>query len=73
MESILGQGAFGTVFKGTLDGFEGFVAFKIANSESSVISMKSLLSEIKIMIHVMEHPNVLRILGACTSDLRKGN
>lgn len=34
--------------------------------------LKALLSEMKIMIHMGSHLNILNILGAVTSELKKG-
>ena len=34
--------------------------------------MKALLSELKVLIHVGQHLNIVNLLGACTRDIRKG-
>ena len=34
--------------------------------------MKALLSELKVLIHVGQHLNIVNLLGACTKDMRKG-
>lgn len=34
--------------------------------------LKALISELKIMIHIGQHLNVVNLLGACTKELSKG-
>jgi len=34
--------------------------------------MKSLISELKILIHIGQHLNIVNLLGACTKDINKG-
>jgi len=69
---LLGKGAFGAVYRGSLEGTESDVAFKMTQSNCTSTSLKSLLSEIKIMIHVGQHPNVVCIIGAFTGEMRRG-
>jgi hypothetical protein len=70
--TLLGKGAFGCVYRGKLSGFENDVAFKMTQSNCTATTLKSLLSEIKIMIHVGKHPNVVSIIGAYTGELKRG-
>ncbi|CAG7815689.1 unnamed protein product, partial [Allacma fusca] len=66
----LGSGTFGKVVKGHI-GFLA-VAIKITKSGSqSLMYVKSLLKEIKIMSYVGNHPNIVNLFGACTSKLDK--
>jgi len=34
--------------------------------------IKALISELKILIHIGQHLNIVNLLGACTKELRKG-
>ena len=34
--------------------------------------MKALVSELKVLIHLGQHLNIVNLLGACTTDIRKG-
>ncbi|CAG7675477.1 unnamed protein product, partial [Allacma fusca] len=67
---MLGSGNFGKVVKGHI-GFLA-VAIKISKSKSeSLIYVQSLLKEIKIMSYVGNHPNIVNLIGACTSNIDK--
>ncbi|XP_035705692.1 uncharacterized protein LOC110847588 isoform X2 [Folsomia candida] len=73
--SLLGSGAFGSVYMGKVEGQDCVyrdVACKLTQSNCTATAARSLLSEIKIMIHVGKHPNVVSIIGACTGEIRKG-
>ena len=39
---------------------------------SDMDQMKALMSELKVLIHVGQHVNIVNLLGACTRDIRKG-
>ncbi len=39
---------------------------------SDLDQMKALLSELKVLIHIGQHLNIVNLLGACTKDIRKG-
>lgn len=69
---LLGSGAFGSVFKGKVKGASNPVAVKVSRANCSANILKSLLSEIKILIYVGKHANVISIIGACTKDIGKG-
>lgn len=66
---VLGSGAFGRVVEATVSGLRSHpttkVAIKMVKSNSGAV--QSLLSELKILIHVGRHLNVVNLLGACTS------
>jgi hypothetical protein len=71
---VLGKGQCGTVYKGKILGEEDtVVAFKTTDAFSSIIDVKNLLSEIKIMSYIGEHENIVCLLGACTEKLEKGS
>lgn len=74
----LGSGCFGRVVKGEAIGIKGSsetvrtVAVKMVKSQTSVVAMESLVSELKILIHLGSHLNVVNLLGACTKKITKG-
>ncbi|KAJ1400883.1 Serine-threonine/tyrosine-protein kinase, catalytic domain [Sesbania bispinosa] len=63
---IIGTGGFGSVYKGSFDGGETFIAIKRANpmSEQGVIEFETevhLLSQLR-------HNNLVSLLGSCNED-----
>ncbi|CAG5121062.1 unnamed protein product, partial [Candidula unifasciata] len=74
---ILGQGAFGRVMKAEAIGLEEgkdvtVVAVKMVKDCTDKEQMMALLSELKILIHVGQHLNILNLLGAVTKNIRFG-
>jgi hypothetical protein len=69
-KDVLGVGAFGMVVRGKLN--RQTVAIKMPKPGADKVYMKSMLSELKVMIYIGKHPNVVNLIGACTKDLRKG-
>ncbi|XP_065214729.1 vascular endothelial growth factor receptor 1-like [Planococcus citri] len=74
---VLGSGAFGVVKKAEADGIvtkgvKTVVAVKMAKRQEDWLCIRALASELKIMIYLGKHPNVVNLLGACTKDLIKG-
>lgn len=76
----LGSGAFGVVMKaeaiGIVDGEDTTtVAVKMVKRNADSTYIKALASELKIMIHLGKHINVVNLLGACTKNVvkRKSN
>ncbi|KAL5712993.1 hypothetical protein ACHQM5_015112 [Ranunculus cassubicifolius] len=61
-ENKLGQGGFGTVYKGILDGEE--IAVKRL-SKNSVQGVNEFTNEV-LLISKLQHRNLVRILGYCT-------
>ncbi|XP_047463666.1 platelet-derived growth factor receptor beta-like [Mugil cephalus] len=66
---VLGSGAFGRVVEATVSGLihpgsTTKVAVKMVKSRSDVV--QSLVSELKILIHLGPHLNLVNLLGACT-------
>ena len=47
------------------------VAVKMVKPHAEVAQVKALMTELKILIHVGKHLNVVNLLGACTSSLAK--
>ncbi|XP_060519408.1 epidermal growth factor receptor isoform X2 [Cylas formicarius] len=72
--SILGYGAFGTVYKGVwaMDGEHSAkipVAIKVLRSDTGANTSKEFLSEAYIMASI-DHPNLLKLLAVCmTSEM----
>ncbi|KAL8622266.1 hypothetical protein ACOMHN_043789 [Nucella lapillus] len=77
MGMILGQGAFGRVMKAEAMGIGGpgsvtSVAVKMVKDCTDKEQMMALLSELKILIHLGQHLNIVNLLGAVTKDIRFG-
>jgi len=68
--SILGSGEFGVVFKGVYQ--QKQVAIKTLKSGTDKDYVKALLMELKVLIHLKEHPHLVNLVGANTKNLRKG-
>lgn len=78
------MGEYGVVYKGTLslntesDGVSGSalntipVAIKTVKPNTNAQYLRSLLKEVKVMLYIGKHPNVIRLVGCCTENLRKG-
>jgi len=69
---LLGKGEFGLVYRGKVEGYDKELAIKKNTANISATSFKNMLSEIKIMIYVGKHPNIVSIVGAHTGDIRQG-
>ncbi|RWS19829.1 vascular endothelial growth factor receptor-like protein, partial [Leptotrombidium deliense] len=73
----LGQGAFGRVVRAEAVGLEEgetstTVAVKMLKERADFEQMKALVAELKIMIHLGKHLNIVNLLGAVTKNLDKG-
>jgi serine/threonine protein kinase len=78
----LGSGAFGRVVKAEVIGLERngatikTVAVKMVRPQllpqNQLAALETLASELKVMIHLKPHLNVVNILGACTKHISKG-
>ena len=42
---------------------------KMVKRDADITYVKALMAEVKIMIHLGRHINVVNLLGACTKDL----
>ncbi|XP_029442673.1 vascular endothelial growth factor receptor kdr-like, partial [Rhinatrema bivittatum] len=67
----LGHGAFGKVVEASAFGIDKCstcktVAVKMLKECSTTNECKALMSELKILIHIGHHLNVVNLLGACT-------
>lgn len=70
-DTILGQGEFGIVLKGKVIPNENqsyTVAIKTLKTRD-MHHFKALLSELKIMIYIGYHKNIVRLVGAVTAQL----
>lgn len=74
-DKLLGSGAFGRVYRAKAKGIppqdeeESTVAVKMIKSRSDHSHLKALRSEIKIMMHIGRHLNIVNLLGACSADM----
>ncbi|XP_035226687.1 vascular endothelial growth factor receptor 3-like [Stegodyphus dumicola] len=73
----LGQGAFGRVVKaeaiGLIDGEASTtVAVKMLKEAADAEQRKALIAELKILIHIGRHLNIVNLLGAVTKNVAKG-
>ena len=73
---LLGSGAFGRVLKGEASGIVAWepvstVAVKMVKPQADITYIKALMSELKIMIHLGKHLNIVNLLGACTTSLAR--
>lgn len=72
----LGSGAFGVVVKAEAQGIcEGedktTVAVKMVKRTADPAFIRALASELKVMVHLGKHLNVVNLLGACTKNVAK--
>ncbi|XP_052005514.1 vascular endothelial growth factor receptor kdr-like [Xyrauchen texanus] len=70
---ILGHGAFGKVVEASAFGIDKVstcktVAVKMLKAGATNNEWKALMSELKILIHIGHHLNVVNLLGACTKS-----
>ncbi|XP_044736870.1 vascular endothelial growth factor receptor 1-like [Chrysoperla carnea] len=74
LQEMLGTGSFGCVMKAKAFGINPeeestTVAVKMVKRNPHIMHIKALISELKIMMHLGEHNNIVNLLGACTNDL----
>jgi len=68
---VLGSGAFGLVLMGKVEMTP--VAVKTVQRNADKQYIKALLSELKIMIYLGHHDNLVPVVGAYTKDLKIGD
>ena len=71
----LGSGAFGRVVKAKLhfpDKPKSTVAVKMCKASADISHLRALAMELKILIHIGKHLNVVNLIGAYTVDVDKG-
>ncbi|XP_028784805.1 receptor kinase-like protein Xa21 [Neltuma alba] len=69
--NLVGVGSFGSIYKGTLRHFEGFIAMKVLNLQAHGAS-KSFITESETL-SIVRHWNLLKILTSCSSVDYNGN
>ncbi|XP_044009264.1 probable serine/threonine-protein kinase nek3 isoform X2 [Aphidius gifuensis] len=74
LQTVLGQGNFGQVWKAEADDLTGhqgttrLVAVKTVKEGSSARENEDLVRELEIMQQLGNHPNVVTLLGCCTEE-----
>lgn len=71
----LGVGCFGRVVKAEAIGIKGCcetVAVKMVRSKANITALEALVSELKVLIYLGSHLNVVNLLGACTKYITIG-
>ena len=76
IEVEIGAGNFGRVFKGTVFGLLDStsttpVAIKSIKETGNSSDIIDLLAEIKLMSQISPHPNLVSMIGSCSSDLQE--
>jgi hypothetical protein len=75
----LGTGCFGRVVRAEAVGIKDSeetvktVAVKMIKSATNVAALEALVSELKILIYLGSHLNVVNLLGACTKQISRGS
>ncbi|XP_026217646.1 receptor-type tyrosine-protein kinase FLT3 [Anabas testudineus] len=69
----LGSGAFGMVVQATAyginkPGMSQQVAVKMLKEKHQAMEKEALMSELKMLIHIGHHTNIVNLLGACTES-----
>ena len=54
------------------NGINKTVAVKMVRSKTNVPALEDLISELKVLIYLGSHLNVLNLLGACTKNAQRG-
>lgn len=73
LDTVLGEGEFGRVVKAYATDISGSigvttVAVKMLKTGANSVELLALLSEFQLLQEV-KHPNVIKLLGACTQEL----
>lgn len=73
----LGSGAFGRVIQAEAIGIDKqrvtTVAVKMVRTQvNKVAALEALICELKVMIYLGKHLNIVNLLGACTKHISKG-
>ncbi|XP_017254410.1 probable LRR receptor-like serine/threonine-protein kinase At3g47570 [Daucus carota subsp. sativus] len=69
--NLLGEGRYGSVYKGVLESVEHILAVKVLNIELRGAN-KAFLAECETLRHI-RHRNLIKIITACSSSDYKGN
>ncbi|XP_069982414.1 vascular endothelial growth factor receptor 3 isoform X3 [Penaeus vannamei] len=73
-DKLLGCGAFGRVYRAQLEipdtgAPPATVAVKMVKSRKDKVQLNALQSELKILIHIGQHVNIVNLVAACTKNL----
>ena len=72
----MGIGAFGAVYEAEtrirFSNRTAKVAVKVARRDADSVQIQTLVDELKVMIYLGEHLNIVNLLGACTKTITKG-
>ncbi|XP_066985247.1 vascular endothelial growth factor receptor kdr-like isoform X2 [Macrobrachium rosenbergii] len=73
----LGAGAFGRVVKACVSHLEPgvpktTVALKMSKTQADPSQIRALTQELKIMVHIGKHLNIVNLLGSYTANVSKG-
>ncbi|KAJ8029437.1 Myoblast growth factor receptor egl-15 [Holothuria leucospilota] len=73
LDRELGSGQFGVVYKAYAFGVNGTkefvpVAVKCLKENADMVMKEDFLDEIRLLIEIGSHPNILSVLGCCTID-----
>ncbi|XP_071951646.1 vascular endothelial growth factor receptor 1-like [Antedon mediterranea] len=73
LSRIIGRGAFGRVYKAEAFGIEKgtaltSVAVKMLKEDACETEKKALMTELKMLVHIGPHLNIVNLLGACTRN-----
>ena len=50
------------------------VAVKMMLAQTNnIVALEALVSELKVLIHLGSHLNIVNLLGACTKNISKGS
>lgn len=76
-DKILGSGAFGIVRKAEARSIcrgeaASTVAVKLVRAHAKLRFITALSRELKILVHIGKHPNIVNLLGACTQNVSYG-
>ncbi|CAL1269808.1 unnamed protein product [Larinioides sclopetarius] len=77
LRRTLGQGAFGRVVKAEAFGLNDYeksttVAVKMLKERADINQQRALSAELKILIHLGHHVNIVNLMGAVTKNIEKG-
>jgi len=69
-DCIIGEGTFGLVRKAMRAPSNRCVAVKTTKESTTTEAFKAILVELKIVMYVGYHPNIVEFFGAITTNIR---
>jgi serine/threonine protein kinase len=67
----IGSGNFSVVYRALVKSRDQQVAVKCPLTTTDAKEFKAMLSEIKLMIHIGTHENIVAFIGACTQSIQQ--